>query len=250
MNSQYVEGLGADEGSRPRAARGYALPELYKRTRFSLPRASRCAVAWSRRAPAQSRLPFPRAVAMVIAGSMIMLGRPRMALAVGLRHFCYLRPIEMMALQGRSIAMVVPEAGMCYASLRLLLHESSIGIPGKTRAYDDTVLVDLDRWIAELLKALQAASSDLGRLRDFSADEYRHLFVRVALLFDLAAEARGASEDLPTRRRTPEKVLRRGRWTDQRHLKRYGKATKLLRAVNTVSPDVLTFGLLMCNYFA
>ncbi|CAK0883906.1 unnamed protein product [Prorocentrum cordatum] len=53
----------------------------------------------------------------------------------------------------------------------------------------------------------------------------------------------GASEDLASQRRTPEQVMRRGRWaTAATSLKRCGKETKLSRVISQISHSVFSIG--------
>ena len=178
-----------------------------------------------------------------------MLGKRRMALAVALSFSCYLRPIEAMSLVGQSIVLAVPAAGAGYLVMGLVLHETCLGIPGKTGAFDDTVLVD-DVWLWTPLRALRAASAPLGSLWDFSPEDYRDAFVSVAMALGLGPfkphpyqlRHGGASEDLASKRRTETEVMRRGRWTTTASLKRYAKETKLLHVVNQVPKDVYRFG--------
>ncbi|CAK0857973.1 unnamed protein product, partial [Prorocentrum cordatum] len=257
LNSMYMEGHGADEASRLLAALGYVFPELYKKTRALLPRATRCAVSWCRRTPAQSRLPLPRLAALAIAGGMIMLGLPRMAIMVAVSHVCYLRPIEAMALLGKSIVAAVPVAGAGYTMMGLVLHETSLGIPGKTGAFDDAVTID-EQWLWEPLLGLKQASLPDGSLWGFSSELYRDVFIAVAEGLGLGPfdphpyqlRHGGASEDLAARKRTPEQVMRRGRWTTVASLKRYGKETKLLRVINQICPSVFNFGSAVHQSFA
>eukprot|EP00959_Pyramimonas_sp_CCMP1952_P448509 9391402-Pyramimonas_sp.AAC.1 len=108
-----------------------------------------------------------------------MLGLPRMAILVAVSHACYLRPIEAMALLGKSIAAAVPVAGAGYTMMGLVLHETSLGVPGKTGAFDDPVAID-DRWLWEPLLGLKAASHAESTLWDFSSELHREVFSAVA----------------------------------------------------------------------
>ncbi|CAK0866303.1 unnamed protein product [Prorocentrum cordatum] len=257
LNATCTEGHGADEASRLIAALGYVSPELYKKTRASLPRATGCAVSWNRRTPAQSRLPLPRLAALAIAGGMIMLGIPRMAIVVAVSHARYLRPIEAMALVGKSIVAAVPAAGSGYTMMGLVLHETSLGAPGKTGAFDEAVAID-DRWLWEPLLGLKASSRPDSAQWNFDGELCREVFSAVAEGLGLGPfdphpyqpRLGGASEDLATQRRTPEQVIRRGRWATAASLKRYGMETKLLRVINQISPSVFSFESEVLHHFS
>ena len=55
----------------------------------------------------------------------------------------------------------------------------------------------------------------------------------------------GASEDLRRKLRTHLEVKRRGRWADDRSLRRYGKETKLQQELSKIDGTVITFGMQM-----
>ena len=52
----------------------------------------------------------------------------------------------------------------------------------------------------------------------------------------------GASEDLSSQRRSRAEVKARGRWADERSLKRYGKQTRLQHELTKVPKSVIEFG--------
>ena len=176
---------------------------------------------------------------------------------VAVSHSCYLRPIEAMALVGKSIVSAVPVAGAGYTMMGLVLHETSLGVPGKTGAFDDAVTID-DRWLWEPLLGLKAASHLDCSLWNFDGELYREVFAAVAEGLGLGPfdphpyqlRHGGASEDLASQRRTPEQVMRRGRWSTTASLKRYGKETKLLRVINQISPSVFDFGSEVLQHFS
>ena len=58
----------------------------------------------------------------------------------------------------------------------------------------------------------------------------------------------GASDDLLTRRREHLAVKRRGGWTTDASLKRYGKETRLLKEIGRIPPSVLAFGSLVSSH--
>eukprot|EP00959_Pyramimonas_sp_CCMP1952_P372304 7796298-Pyramimonas_sp.AAC.1 len=62
-----------------------------------------------------------------------------------------------MALIGKSIVAAEPAAGSGYTMMGVVLHETSLGAPGMTGAFDDAVAID-GRWLWEPLLGLNAPS--------------------------------------------------------------------------------------------
>eukprot|EP00959_Pyramimonas_sp_CCMP1952_P104326 2180434-Pyramimonas_sp.AAC.1 len=77
-----------------------------------------------------------------------------------------------MALIGKSIVAAVPAAGSGCTMMGVVLHETSLGVPGKTGAFDDAVTID-DRWLWEPLLGLRASSHPDSALWNFDSDLYR-----------------------------------------------------------------------------
>ena len=59
----------------------------------------------------------------------------------------------------------------------------------------------------------------------------------------------GASDDLLAGRRSLEQVRARGRWVSSSSLRRYTKATRLLRELQEVHGDVFSFGNFVMTQF-
>ena len=257
LNYQFLDGKCSDLGTQLIAALSHVYPSLARRSGLYLPRACRAAGAWKRRAPGRSRLPMPKTGAAAIAGVMLYNGRRRMAIYTMLTFICYLRPLEGIALLGRHLVAPVSAAGPSYASWGLLLHDFDLGQPSKTGTTDDAVLIDLDSWILPTLEGLQAATHADASLWDFDATEFRLTFKAAADLLGLGQLAPhpyslrhgGASDDLLTRRRSLEQVQARGRWVSASSLRRYTKATRLLRELQEVHSDVFSFGDFVMNQF-
>ena len=58
FNAQFLEGASVEDGPKLMASLAHFTPELHKVATEKLPRASRCLVAWRRRAPPRARLPL------------------------------------------------------------------------------------------------------------------------------------------------------------------------------------------------
>ena len=243
MTAMFLDGEGVHSG----AVLVAALRHLYGKA-MSLPRAARALTGWRRLAPPRQRLPLPRAAMFAIAGALMAEGRTQMALAVALAFSCYLRPIELMALRGGHL--VPPVASLGLPTWGLVLHDSALGIPGKTGAWDAAVAIDLDSFLWPPLHALKLGRKETEPLWDFSADQLRRSFKEAChrLCLDNITDHLyglrhgGASDDMLRSRRSLLCIKERGRWASDTSLKRYAKATLLQRETSKVPAEVLTFG--------
>ncbi|CAK0842032.1 unnamed protein product, partial [Prorocentrum cordatum] len=250
FNALFLEGASVEDGSKLLASLSHFIPDLYKSTAAKLPRASRCLVAWRRRVPPRMRLPLPRAAALALAGCLRHLGFPRMCLWVVITFVACLRPHEAFLLRGKHLVAPKVVAGRQYSSWGLLLHDASLGDPGKTGMFDAAVLLDRCVWLLPCLEALKHQSLEDGSLWDFSPADLQKQFTMLVKILGLEALSPhlyslrhgGASDDLATAVRTQEEVKVRGRWATITSLKRYGKTTRLLLEMATVPEDVFELG--------
>ncbi|CAK0807702.1 unnamed protein product [Prorocentrum cordatum] len=258
---QHCPGMGADrqganeldtllDGSKLMAGLSHLIPELHKMATGELLRASRCLVAWRRRIPPRTRLPLPRAAAFALARCLRDLGFPRMCLLVVVTFVAYLRPREAFLLRGKHLVAPKVVAGRQCSSRSLLLHDATLGDPGKTGMFDAAALLDRREWLLPCLEALKALSLDAGCLWDFSpAELQRHFAVLVKVLGleslppRLHSLRRGfASDDLAAAARTLEELRVRGRWAAIASLKGQGKTARLLLEMAKVPEDARVLG--------
>ena len=220
-----------------------------------LPRCVRALRGWRRLAPPNQRLPLKRAAGLAIAGWLIAHHQPLMAVAVCLALVCYLRPMELLTLQRQHLIPPCPAAG--FSHWGLLLHETALGIPGKTGLWDSSVAVDLDPWLWEPLRALHSRRRDGQFLWDFTGAQLRMHFKTAVSALGLGGLSDhlyslrhgGASYDLLMQRRTLLAIRERGRWMSDASLRRYAKATLLQRETNKVPVAVLEFGAAVEGHF-
>ncbi|CAK0815637.1 unnamed protein product [Prorocentrum cordatum] len=257
QNTLYLDGRPGTDGSKLLAAVAHHYPSIGKQVRALLPRATRRAQAWVRRAPGHQRLPLPRAAALAAAGMLLAIGQLRMGVWVCLTFACYLRPIECFRLLGRHVVASNPQAGPQFQRWGLLLADATGGQPGKTGNWDESVLLDLDDWLIPVVAALMQATPDNAPLWPFSPSELGKQFRMACDLLGLGAlephlyslRRGGASDDLLRKRRSVEAVQRRGRWATSQSLKRYGKETRVLTQLNQVPSSTIEFGRVVEEHF-
>jgi hypothetical protein len=122
-------------------------------------------------------------------------------------------------------------------------------IPGKTGLFDESITLDYQPDLAPASYALTAGKSPGDDLWPFTTDQ--DLALRRELKLDELDLSRysmrrgGASRDLLTNLRDRASVKARGRWESDASLKRYGKATRVLKELKKVPPEVLEYALVI-----
>ena len=243
MSDLYLDGEAAHSGESLVAS----LRHLYS-ARLTLPRAARALKGWRLLAPPKQRLPLPRQAVMAICGWLMARRQAQMAVAVALAFCCYLRPSELMALRGSHLVPPCSLANLPFWGL--LLHDSDLGIPGKTGTWDAAVTLDLDQFLWPAMAALHAGRRHHQPVWDFQLYQLRTLFKQACQELGLekltdhlyGLRHGGASDDLLHRRRGLISIRERGRWLTDTSLRRYAKPTLLQRELTKVPPAVLAFG--------
>ena len=258
FTSRYISGAAASVGSQTVAALAHFTPGLPRRVGSLLPRASRAMQAWRRRAPTLTRLPIPRAVMFALAGVLIAWQQAPMAAWLAIAFSAYLRPAEAQRLTTDSIVEPSASAGPAYQFWGLLLHPADRGQAGKTGAFDESILFDLDLYLVPVLMALRLRGGPGTPLWSFSLGDLNRMFMLAAAALGLShlrphlygMRHGGVSDDLLSQRRSQEQVYRRGRWAVPSSMRRYAKETALLRELQGVHPDVYAFGDLVAQSFS
>ena len=245
----FLDGCDAGAGSVALPALRHFLPAALPRG-SSLPRAARAIKGWRLLAPAAQRLPLPRMAAFAVSADLCRRGHAMMGLAVMVSFVGYLRPGECQALLTRHLVPPRERAGAQYGAWGLLLHDASLGRPGKTGMLDEAVLIDKDPWLFPVLAAVRQVRPLDGPLWPFAHDafvaEFRTSCQRLGLqrlggcLY--ALRHGGASDDLLANRRTFAEVRERGRWRTDSSVRRYGKATRLQLEIQKVPAKTWDLG--------
>ena len=234
------------------AAVKFVLPRFRRLGAGALPRASAVLVSYSKHKPPNQRLPLPWIVLMAICGVFLVRQHLLSALKMVLSFRAYLRPGEADRLLVKCLIRPNPQAGFPYDKWGLLLHPQECGVASKVGLYDEAIPLD-DAVCMSLAPCWELLTSH----RPPDDLLFKEDGVETTLHFNEAAQSLhldnlrpcrygarhgGASEDLLSHIRTALAVKRRGRWSDDRSLKRYGKETRLLTELNKVPEDVLRFG--------
>ena len=181
-----------------------------------------------------------------------------MASFVALSCGWYLRSTEGILLQGDKVVTPTALMGHAYRCHGLILHDATKGLVGKTGVSDESVLLDLDEWLAPILVALSQRAGRHGSLWDFTLEQLRDKFSDAAAVVDpklpsphlYSLRHGGASDDWLSGRRTLMEIKIRGRWSCDGSLRRYSKATRLQREMSKLTNEIAQFGNNVERHFA
>jgi hypothetical protein len=182
----------------------------------------------------------------LILGLWLARGHADVALRGFLCFICYLRP-------GESILQawqLVPPT-LSSRVWALLLSPLEGGTPGKTNLYDETVLIDNNDWITEILHQLIANRPRSSPLWSHSHFQFVKAFKEALSFWKLewlgatlySLRHGGASWDLLHKQRTLPEIKKRGRWASDTSLRRYVKESRLQHQISKLPKELAIFGL-------
>ena len=248
MHQLFLDGYNVATGRTATSAIRYFLP-LILPGKTPLPRTQRALDGWRKLCPPQMRLPIPLVAAAAIAGVLMGTGRPDMAAFVMIAFDTYLRPDECMRLRRRNIVPPVVGGNAPHHQWGLIVNDAEAGVPGKTGAQDESVMVDTTEisWVLAAMKSTGGPDDPLwvftvAELRDSFRDALEKLGLG-GLHYSLhSLRHGGASHDLLTKRRDLIHTRERGRWLCDASLRRYGKQTRLQDQINKMPLLTRLFG--------
>ena len=250
FNELFASQVSAAEGSKLLAALRFFLPALVRSGVETLPRATRGLRAWNLRRPLLQRTPFPWLCLTAVLGVLCSGSGLVSALSLLLQFHTYLRPGVNDALLVSQLIRPAAIAGVGFQLWGVHLYPHELLEPGKTRGYDEAVLIDGFDWLHPFLELLVSDRPGSDLLWPTTpAMIRRHFKLAVdALGLGILQPCRyslrhgGASHDILSRKRSLLEVKHRGHWRSENSLLRYGKPTKILQHLNLVSPQVLEYG--------
>ena len=250
LDEMYFDGWNRHVGSGLLAALQHFWPQLGYRTELELPRSRRALRGWGALAPATTRMPMPWLGLMGVVGVLIYSGRLLQAIAVLTMFQGCLRPGEVMDVTPEQFVRPADVGGIV-SSWGVVIRPLSGGRPTKTHAFDESVLLDLDKLaflgdFYETIKVNAPAGQPVwGFTQQHLVEDYRHAAWAAMcdqLNTDLyALRHGGASFDRLTNRRGLEEVQRRGRWHSFSSVVRYEKATRALQELEKMPPEARAF---------
>ncbi|CAK0869151.1 unnamed protein product, partial [Prorocentrum cordatum] len=246
LTDSALDGFDAATGRMTVAALRQFLPHILVGKR-PLPRSARALDGWRRLVPPQMRLPLPRSAAMAVAGWLIWMNLPSMAVCVALAFHAYLGPSEAHRLRVGSLAPPIPGSG--FDAGGIIVNDAKSGRHGKTGVMGESVLVDApELWPAPRALTLNAPAD--ASPWNFRPADARAMFRRALRELGLQKESPsscalrqgGASRVLLSGDRTIAEAKERGRWLSDKSLRRHGKRTRLQQRMRDLPPQIAEFG--------
>ncbi len=246
----YFRGMSPEEGSKTLAALRFFDARFRRHGSLTLPRADRALQSWRLAAPTLQRLPFPWVALCAVLAYLLKKNFILIALNLLVQFRTYLRPGACDALMVGQLVRPQPEAGPQYCLWGLLLNPTECLVPGKTKLYDQAVLLDTDLWLGPFLEQLVCDRPANAPLWKVSPAMICDAFQEACTVLGLqplqpcryALRHGGASDDILTGRRDRLSVKIRGGWASDASLRRYGKETRLLAELKKIPRATLLFG--------
>ena len=152
LEELFDQDRGVNDGVRVVAATRFFLPNIAKALGHqSLPRAVRALKGWNLASPQLQRMPIPVEVMGAMAGVLLCLHKPNMALRLFFQFVTYLRPGECSQIKGKHLIPPQKRNSSHFGQWAVLLNPIEDLIPGKTNIFDASVILDSDLWMGEFL---------------------------------------------------------------------------------------------------
>ena len=252
FTEMYDEDAAPSFGEKTLAGLAHRLPRVPGSLSSMFPSASRCLKGWRRMMPPRTRPPLPFDAMLTCALSLSCHVNVAMGMAVLLGFFCYLRPRELTGLMTHQLIPPAdreegsaPAGQSIFMNWSLLLRTLDELVASKTGHYDENIVIDskwLVSWINPFLEALLEGRRSSHMLWNFTHEELSAAFKRemkilrmeklITTLYGLRHG--GASFDTLFSLREPKAIKLRGRWSSDRSLLRYRKASLAQNEANKV----------------
>ena len=201
---------------------------------------------WRKAAPANSRLPLPYEVVMMLANFFLHQHMKEQALLTLIMFNLYLRPSEPHRLQHGDIIAPVAGSGARHFCWAVTLHPWERGTPSKTLEFDESLLIDQDdfAFLGPALARLRGAASAEKPLFKVTQAEYARSLAAatqrlgVAEICSYQLRHSGASHDAAMRLRSLAEIQRRGRWRAQSSCRRYEKGGRVTEQLRALKPHI------------
>ena len=246
----FLSGLAHSDGTKTWAAIQAFIPAVLQES-FLCSRVMSALDGYGKRAPEGSRDCPPEEAVFAVVGALLHLGKPLSALNELVRYLAGGRPGEIDGLKVSQLIEPRTSTG-CWS---ILLHPQENLAPGKTGAFDESILLDqaLVKEMHTCLQALVEGRPPADPLWMVSSTDLNLDFQKALqfLKMDNVGLVRyswrhaAASHDLLSKNRTQEEVKARYRWQSDTSMRRYTKAARVEYFARRLPPQVLEFGALV-----
>ena len=211
----------------------------------SLENAREAIAGWKKIHGENSPDPIPEEICLALVRQALASGRPLTASALFIHPQLYLRPSELVALRPEDVLLPLMGAAR-YRSIGVVVAPRELEVTTKTKAQDDTVLIDgacqpscgdVLRELARIRRGgdrlfpLLSLNSHERALRDLA----KALGIESLEVVPHTMRHSGPSNDLYHGRRSLQAVAKRGRWANIKSVQRYSKSGRLLKVWRSVS---------------
>ena len=230
---------------------GYVLlrTDLNARDKSVFPKCRVALRGWQREMPGKARDPVDLDMIWLIGEGFLDDGEVDCAAALALQADAYLRPSEAVGLSSSSVVFATAGQacrGALADAVALSIAPFEEGVPAKTGAFDDTVLLGTfgnRSWVREVARGAFREGPlfpglDLTRYeRGFQRITRRLGITKLGITPHVVRHSAPSTDLLNEAISLPE-LKKRGRWASDRSVNRYGKAGRLLIAMRKVPDDI------------
>ena len=218
----YLRGHQAHAGERLFPGMMHVLPET--RRPGVLSRSSRALKGWRRKCPGFSRRPLPLCVWAAICHILLARGKGLLAAMILMAFQTYMRPKELL---GMRVGHLMPPTRAVTQHWGVLIAAQELGVPTKTGAMDDSLLLDTPsfKWMDTIWGQLTQAPTEELLFPVTYREWYDNITQSAALLglqlVPYQLRHSGASHDRLKNVRPLGDVLKRGRWRSLKSVAQY-----------------------------
>ena len=240
FEQMYEEDANPAYGEKLLAGLNHRLPHVQGPLACIFPSASRSLRGWRKLMPARSKPPLPFDAMILVALSASCHHHVAMGIALMLAFSAYLRPRELTSLQPWQLIAPLSDTeepgSSIFKNWSILLHGFDALVASKTGHFDENVVLDsswMTPWLHPFLAALAAGRRGKAALWSFPHERLNAVFKLELRRLGLDAlncsmyslRHGGASMDTLFNLRDVASVKLRGRWSSDRSLLRYRKAS-------------------------
>ena len=206
----------------------------------SMPKSQMSMKGWRRLCPPRARMPVPYECVCLMATKAVEQKQQEVALVLLLNFALYLRPSELHRLRVQDIVRPIKKGRGNFRHYALLLHPTEVGIPSKTKQWDEMITLDLPQHqylgpaMEKVLKLDKRPKAELAfRVTMTEVDTFMEQSWSALGLDPMGAPSLyrlrhgGASYESLHKLREMTAIQARGRWQSVKSLKNYEKGGRL-----------------------
>lgn len=185
---------------------------------------------------------------MLVGQQGIEFGAPRDRIILLITFLLYLKPGEAFSLRLRDLVLPLKKSGKAFKDYAILLHPLEVGVPSKTKQWDEMLTLDLphlkflgpalERWMQVQQRGKDELffATTLQETNQFLEDHWRTLGLHpLGAPHMYRLRHGGASHEAANQLREISGIQARGRWLIQKSMKNYEKGGRLQQLFGSLS---------------